>query len=121
MNRTSEILKNRISLLKESNVISAEVAEYVNSVIDMLSSGSYEPQKLETLTTHLAMAAERTRRGELPAEFDAGIWKQVEASAHYSEAVVLCTKIISTCPVRFPDGETKFIIMHLCNLLQSCE
>ena len=48
-------LKSRISLLNESNVISAEVAEYVNSVIDMLSSGSYEPQKLETLTTHLAM------------------------------------------------------------------
>jgi len=52
------MLKERIDILQQGQVISAEVAEYSKKVIDLLEDGNYDEAKMEMFTTHLAMATE---------------------------------------------------------------
>ena len=115
------MLKERIDILQQGQVISAEVAEYSKKVIDLLEDGNYDEAKMEMFTTHLAMATERVKKNEPVETLDDSIWEQISADRCYSKAADVFAKIVSLCPVVYPDGERKFLMMHLCSLLQDKE
>ena len=60
------MLKQRMEILRDAGVISAEIADFMDKVIDLLAEKFPDAgqEKLEMFTTHLAMAAERIRKGE---------------------------------------------------------
>ena len=113
------MLKQRIQILKMGGVIGEDVAEFMNKVIDMMAADypqvGMDPAAM--FTTHLAMALERIKKGEVVEALDAEIFAEVEESPEYPMAVEFRNKMLSFCPVEFPASESQFIAMHICNML----
>lgn len=112
------MLKKRIEILEQANVISKEVAGYVNQVIDILHKDvpDYEMSKAEMFITHLAMATQRIFTGAPVEEPDEAIWEEILQSDNFSKAEAFYNNIQAFSPVSYPEGEKKFLMMHLCNL-----
>ena len=68
-------------------------------------------------TTHLAMALERIKKGEIVDALDEEIFAEVLEAPEYTQAVEFRDKMLSFCPVQFPESEAQFIAMHICNML----
>ena len=113
------MLKMRIQILKNGGVIGEDVAEFMNKVIDMMASDypqiGMDPAAM--FTTHLAMALERIKKGEVVEALDAEIFAEVLEAPEYPQAVQFRDKMLSFCPVEFPESEAQFICMHICNML----
>lgn len=114
------MLKTRIEILEQANVISKEAAEYVNEVIDMMCEElkEFDVEKAEMFTTHIAMAAERGKSGEGVEELDRDIWISVTESENYGKAAEFYEKMLKEAPIQFPESEKQFIMLHLCNLFE---
>lgn len=113
------MLKERINILQQANVISDIVATYVKRVIDELEPTFAKNQSgMEMFTTHLAMATQRITQQENGEELDDVIWNDVMLSPYFEQANVVYESITKYAPCTFPQGEKKFLIMHLCNLHQ---
>ncbi len=113
------MLKQRIQILQMGGVIGSDVAEFMNQVIDMMAADyphiGYDPAAM--FTTHLAMALERIKKGEIVEALDEDIFAEVAESAEYPQALEFRDKMLSFCPVEFPASEAQFIAMHICNML----
>ncbi|MEG0177600.1 PRD domain-containing protein [Anaerorhabdus sp.] len=110
------MLKERIRILENANIISAESASYVIGVIDELADSNLETGKMEMFTTHLAMATERIIKKEAVDNLDEGIWAEVVKHASYEKASVFYDKMVLKAPIPYPEEEKRFLLMHLCNL-----
>jgi hypothetical protein len=111
------MLKERIHILEEAKIISNVVADFTNSVIDLLNKYPFEESKLEMFTTHFAMATQRIFMKDNEFELDEEIWTQVQKDKNFLKANVLLSEIISGAPCYYSEGEKKFLVLHLCNLL----
>ena len=98
------MLKERIEILRSAAIINDDVAQYVNKVIDILQEYNFDEPKMEMFTTHLAMAVQRIMVSGAVEQLD-------DAKQVYSN-------ITRDVPVKIPESEEKFLLMHLCNLLQ---
>jgi len=113
------MLKKRIEILEEANIISKEVAVYSRAVIDLLAKkGEFSQEKLEMFTTHLAMATQRVCMSHEVDTLDENIWEEVRTSEHYETAKLLYAEMIQLAPCEYPEAESKFLIMHICNIYQ---
>lgn len=113
------MLKERIEILKNGGVISREVADFVNHTIDVIVKDY--PQVNEDaaamFTTHLAMAAERIRRGEVVDGLDEAVWQDVVECPEYEVGCRLIEQLFADQSVEFPESERKFLMLHICNML----
>lgn len=113
------MLKTRIQILQMGGVIGDDVAEFMNRVIDMMAADypqiGTDPAAM--FTTHLAMAVERIKKGEIVEALDAEIFAEVTEDPAYPMAVQFRDKMLTFCPVAFPESESQFIAMHICNML----
>lgn len=113
------MLKQRIQILQMGGVIGADVAEFMNKVIDMMAADypqiGMDPATM--FTTHLAMALERIKKGEIVDALDEELYAQVKESDEYPMALEFREKMLSFCPIAFPESEAQFITMHICNML----
>ena len=116
------MLKQRIQILKMGGIIGEDVAEFMNKVIDMMAEDypqiPMDPAAM--FTTHLAMALERIKKGEIVDALDEEIYAEVLECPEYPTALSFRDKMLSFCPVPFPESEAQFICMHICNMLQQC-
>lgn len=116
------MLKQRIQILKMGGVIGEDVADFMNKVIDMMAADypqiPYDPAAM--FTTHLAMALERIKKGEIVDALDEEIYAEVLECPEYPTALGFRDKMLTFCPVPFPESEAQFICMHICNMLQQC-
>lgn len=116
------MLKMRIQILKQGGIIGEDVAEFMNKVIDMMAADypqiPVDPAAM--FTTHLAMALERIKKGEIVDALDEEIFAEVLEAPEYPTALSFRDKMLAFCPVEFPASEAQFILMHICNMLQQC-
>ena len=116
------MLKQRIQILKMGGVIGEDVAAFMEQVIDMMAADypqiPHDPAAM--FTTHLAMALERIKKGEIVEALDEEIFAEVLECPEYPTALTFRDKMLSFCPIPFPASEAQFILMHLCNMLQQC-
>ena len=112
------MLKDRIEILRSATVINDNVAQYVNKVIDELDRYQFDESKMEMFTTHLAMAVQRIMKNGEVEHLDESIWNEVKNFDTFNEAKQVYSNIVSDAPVQIPESEEKFLLMHLCNLLQ---
>lgn len=110
------MLKQRIEILLNANVISNECAGYVNKVIDLLAEHELEQGKMEMFTTHLAMATERIIKHEDLTCLPDDVWQQIASHNQYKKAEEVYQKISLLAPIKIPNEEMQYLIMHLCNL-----
>lgn len=113
-----KMLKDRIEILRSAAVINDTVAQYVNKVIDILEEYHFDEPKMEMFTTHLAMAVQRIMTSGAVEQLDESIWNEVQIFDTFNEAKQVYANIVSEAPVQIPESEEKFLLMHLCNLLQ---
>ena len=113
-----KMLKDRIEILRSATVINDNVAQYVNKVIDELERYQFDESKMEMFTTHLAMAVQRIMTNGEVEHLDESIWNEVKNFDTFNEAKQVYANIVSEAPVQIPESEEKFLLMHLCNLLQ---
>ena len=113
-----KMLKDRIEILRSATVINDNVAQYVNKVIDKLERYQFDESKMEMFTTHLAMAVQRIMKNGEVEDLDESIWNEVKNFDTFNEAKQVYANIVSEAPVQIPESEEKFLLMHLCNLLQ---
>lgn len=111
-------LKERINILKEGEVINELTAHFVLDIIDQELKEFDSLNALEMFTTHLAMATQRILNQEEVDYLNDEIYQQVEKHPSFSNAFKLYTSIVSKAPCVFPEGEKRFLLMHLCNLYQ---
>lgn len=113
------MLKQRIQILKMGGVIGEDVAEFMDKVIDMMAADypriGMDPAAM--FTTHLAMALERIKKGEIVEALDAELFAQIEETEEYPQAVEFRNKMLAFCPIDFPESESQYIAMHICNML----
>ena len=113
-----KMLKERIEILRSAAIINDDVAQYVNKVIDILQEYDFDEAKMEMFTTHLAMAVQRIMVSGAVDQLDDSIWKEVQAFNTFDEAKQVYSNITRDVPVKISESEEKFLLMHLCNLLQ---
>ena len=117
------MLKTRINILKMGGIIGEDVAQFMNQVIDMMAADypqiGMDPAAM--FTTHLAMALERIKKGEVVDTLDEEVFAEVMEAPQYAQAVEFRDKMLAFCPVAFPESEAQFILMHICNMLASEE
>lgn len=113
-----KMLKERIEILRSAAIINDEVAQYVNKVIDILQEYDFDKSKMEMFTTHLAMAVQRIMVSGAVDQLDDSIWNEVQTFDTFDEAKQVYSNITRDVPVKIPESEEKFLLMHLCNLLQ---
>lgn len=113
------MLKDRIEILQGASVISSTTGDYVKKVIDMIESEFSDKENiLEMFTTHLAMATQRILdHGDLET-LDESIWKEVVNTECFSLAENKFHELTAFSPCEFPEGEKRFLMMHICNLYQ---
>lgn len=113
------MLKERINILKAAEVISNETADFVNAIIDELAEKYADKNsEMEMFTTHLAMATQRTLDQSEVESLDDMIWADVQESEVFGTACEMLEEIVKNAPCEFPEGERRFLLMHLCNLNQ---
>lgn len=113
------MLKQRIEILKMGGVIGEDVAQFMNQVIDMMAADypQIDIDRSTMFTTHLAMAVERIKKGEIVEAMDDAMWEEITEAPEYEKAVEFRTKMYAMCPVEFPESEGMFITLHICNIL----
>ena len=115
------MLKTRIQILQMGGVIGEDVAQFMNQVIDMMAADypqiTMDPATM--FTTHLAMALERIKKGEIVEALDEELYAQVKESDEYPTALEFRNKMLAFCPIQFPESEAQFITMHICNMLSA--
>ena len=115
------MLKKRIITLVEGGVIVKEVGDFVCDVIDFLEE--YYPKAdvtgAEMFTTHLAMATQRVKDGEALEGLDSETWAGITTSGAYEEALKVYEELFSETIVTYPEGEKRFLIVHLCNIIDN--
>lgn len=110
------MLKRRIGILRNAGVISPEIADFVDRVIDLLAERfpQTEKERLEMFTTHLAMAAERIRKGETVSDLGEEIWDDIQGNEHFSQAEDFYGRDDDVLPGGiFRRGETFYAASHL--------
>lgn len=112
------MLKERIEILRSAAIINDDVAQYTNKVIDILQEYDFDESKMEMFTTHLAMAVQRIMVSGAVDQLDNSIWNEVKAFNTFDEAKQVYSNITREVPIKIPESEEKFLLMHLCNLLQ---
>ena len=113
-----KMLKERIEILRSAAIINDDVAQYVNKVIDILQEYDFDESKMEMFTTHLAMAVQRIMVSGAVDQLDDSIWNEVQTFDTFDEAKQVYSNITRDVPVKISESEEKFLLMHLCNLLQ---
>lgn len=114
------MLKQRIQILQMGGAIGEDAAEFTYRVIDLIGE-DYPKIGMDAaamFTTHLAMAVERILQGNVVEAMDPELFSQVEDCSQYAQAADLRDKMLSFCPVVFPESERQYLTMHICNMLQ---
>lgn len=114
------MLKQRIQILQMGGVIGGDVAQFMDRVIDMMAA---EYPQIDTdhatmFTTHLAMAVERIKKNDIVEMMDDATWQEITECPEYPLALEFRDKMLAFCPIEFPESEGKFILLHICSMLQ---
>lgn len=113
------MLKQRLRIMYQGNVISKEVLGFAEYTVDVLKKQlpEVDDEKAKMFTTHLAMAAQRISGGAIVEDLDDLMWQEVMASEHFQDARDFYEKIILRSTIDFPESERKYLILHICNML----
>lgn len=112
----------RLNILKEAGQISEETFEALKRVINMLND-KFDIKLTEEngamLITHLSVALERIKKGEIIEGIDSEIYEQIKNHPAYKECIKVLKSIEEESNIKIPENEETFIMMHLCTLFEA--
>ena len=105
----------RFKILKENKLITNETYNYIENTVIFLEKKGYK--KHETLTTHLAIALERLKKGEDIDPANDHTLKMIKESPDLNKAKSLYKELFSNPPVKISKNEKTYLILHLLTLI----
>lgn len=111
-------LKERLEILYNAELIDLEVVDFCNQVIALLfkERNDYTQELLEVFVTHLAMATQRSRNGEIENGVESSIIESLRESENFDYVEKLMNQILSLTDTKFPNAEKQLLLIHLCNI-----
>jgi len=115
-------LQLRLQILKDAGQISEETYEGLNRIIDMFKNKwdiTLVEENGAMLITHLSVAMERGRRGEVIEGIDNEIYNEIKNHCEFDKCKRIVKDISEEARINIPENEETFIMMHLCTLLET--
>ncbi len=113
-------LNLRLEILKDNNVISIDTLNKILKsieVINRLCGLKLDEENGSMLITHMAIAIERVNKGEFTELADDFIYEQIRLNDKFSSSKKVLQELEENLNINFPESEKRFILMHLCTLL----
>ena len=113
-----ETLYERLAILEQGGLITPHVSEQVKKIIGLVFERKERPdmEKLEMITTHIAMAIQRILNGERENPLDDAVLAGLREEAVYPDAERFAQNIYEHTDIEFPEVEKGYLVVHLCNL-----
>lgn len=116
------VFDERLGILRDGNVISAEVESLVKRAISRLEERwkiMLTEEAGGRMVTHLAMALMRIKRHEnIPAP-ETDVMNEFRGMDAFFLSETIVNDLIEWTPMELPDSEKKYMIVNLCLLLDS--
>ncbi|KHO61388.1 sugar transporter [Thermoanaerobacter sp. YS13] len=113
---------NRIDLLVQGSVIDFDTGEAIKKIDEELRVNyeiCTEDEHYEMFITHLAMSIKRLKEKEkLESTIDDELFNEVKNSPNYYRALGILQNIEDRIEIKLPESEKRFVLLHLCNLLE---
>jgi transcriptional regulatory protein LevR len=113
-------LEQRLSLLEQSGQVDHDVAEFSREAVrDLAAVTGRAPtdEDFGTLSTHVALALQRARRGEAVTTWDVDHSAELAAHPHAVEAAeALIAQAAVALDIELPSMERQFIALHVAAL-----
>ena len=113
-----ECLHERLSILEKAGLITSQVTAQVEKVLNLLGEQErrLDQEKLETFTTHIALALQRIDKGQYEEPLNEDVLKELKKESAYPEAEKFAVKFKDAVGVDIPKTEEEYLLVHLCNL-----
>lgn len=112
----------RIEILHDNNVIGHKAYDMVNKIHEKyLEKNNFTQETLDLFLTHLAMALERTYKGEEIEYLDDSILEELKKEDKYQEAKEYWQKIKGDFSIKLAESEECYLYLHLVNILNNEE
>lgn len=114
------MITERIKILQGAGLISETSAGFAeNTACILMDRFQDRSESVEGFITHLAMAVQRILNNEMVDQVDDAIWEEVKNSDQCKDATDLLNQILKGAPCEIPENESRFLIIHLCNIVNS--
>lgn len=116
-----QTLMERLEILQSANLIDEDVFSFCEKVVNyFLEQTSEWPQEnMEIFITHLAMAANRAKKGEAEGSLDDAIKEALKQEDIYDEAKRMLDSILKLTTIYFPESEVDLLLVHVCTLCKA--
>lgn len=115
-------IMDRINLMKECGLVDdAAYADLINIVRVFREDFQFEitEENGGVMITHIGAAIHRQKTGEKVEPLDREILEQAGNEPVYWTAQKILERIRQTTPTRLPPEEEEFLLVHICNTLQT--
>ena len=114
------MIKQKLAILLDSNIIDTDTYQYVLDVINYLLENQViaEVDDADVFLTHLAMAHYRQKTGEIVNRLDEDFMIQIIEDENYQKALEVWADIKDMTKITFAESELGFFYMHLLTLLK---
>lgn len=117
-------LEFRLKILKDSNQISEDTYENVIKIISIIRQNyniDISEENGGMFITHIAIALERIKINESVEanNIDEDIYEEILKNEHFEKCKAITNEIQEEININIPEGEERFIIMHLCTMISS--
>lgn len=115
-------MKEKLEILKDGNVIDDSTFSFALKSFEIMKKMQIVSQDdlLDMFITHLAMATQRIKNGEIAScdvESMTALIKDSAGPDVFNKAVALWKDLSVYSPVDYPVEEQTFIYLHLCNTI----
>lgn len=114
------MIKQKLEILVESQIIEEETQSYVLRVLDYLLGKQLieETRKADVFLTHLAMADARRKKNESIANLDEFILAEIESDPTYLHSKELWQDLEKMTENKFEEAELDYFYLHIINMLK---
>jgi len=115
-------MKEKLDILKEGNVIDDTTYDFALKSYEIMKERQIVSRDdlLDMFITHLAMATQRIKNGEIAScdiESMTALIKDSAGLDVFNKAIALWRELSIYSPVEYPLEEQTFIYLHLCNTI----
>ncbi|TDT61329.1 PRD domain-containing protein [Fonticella tunisiensis] len=115
-------LNIRLQILKDADQISLENYDAIIKVIEIFERElniKLTEENGAMFITHLAIAFERIKKGEMVEDINDTIYEEIKNSSRFTSSEKFLELLEKELNIEIPESEKTFIMMHLCVLFES--
>ncbi|ALB29813.1 PRD domain-containing protein [Companilactobacillus heilongjiangensis] len=112
-----ETTEEKLKVLHRLGKLDQDSFDFLTDVDDYFLKNYYSNDN-EMLLIHLSVAINRMFENKKVDEMPDELWQQVSGKPEYKVARSVWNDLKSKSPVEFTEGETKYILLHVLNILR---